>query len=130
MTAAKRILPGFIAIFLLSPFLALAQTPAKFTGNGTPPPKANFTTLQNVLDASCTVFSWMFYFLVVLAVIFIVIAAYKYLTAAGNPEKVKGATSTLLYAAIAVGVALLARAIPVVVGDFLTGSGNGIGACG
>jgi uncharacterized membrane protein len=76
------------------------------------------------------VFGWAFYFLVVLAVIFVIIAAFKYLTASGDPEKVKSAGSTLLYAAIAIGVALLARAVPLVVGSFLSaGGGNGLSSC-
>jgi hypothetical protein len=51
------------------------------------------------------------------------VAAFKYLTASGDPEKVKGAGNTLLYAAIAIGVALLARAVPLVVSSFLGATG-------
>jgi hypothetical protein len=82
-------------------------------------PQGQITSLQGVLQTLCTVFAWAFYFLIVLAVIFVIVAAFKYLTAAGDPEKVKSAGATLLYAAIAIGVALLARAVPLVVGSFL-----------
>jgi hypothetical protein len=82
-------------------------------------PQGNITSLQAVLNTLCVVFSWMFYFLVVLAVIFIIVAAFKYLTAGGEAEKVKSAGSTLLYAAVAVGIALLARAVPLIVASFL-----------
>ena len=104
---------------MASPFMAYAQIPspsAPVQGNV---PQSNINSLQTVLNTVCIVFSWLFYFLIALAVVFIVIAAFKYLTAGGDAEKVKGAGSTLLYAAIAVGVALLARAIPLIVASFL-----------
>ena len=71
----------------------------------------------------CTVFAWAFYFLIVLAVIFIIVAGFRYLTASGDPEKVKGAGTMLLYTAVAIGIALLARAVPLVIGSFLGASG-------
>ncbi len=110
------------------PLLASAQIPSPL-----PPrpsvavPTTNINSLQSVLDSVCIAFGWFFVFLIALAVIFVVVAAFKYLTAGGDPEKVKGAGSTLLYAAIAVGVALLARAIPLVIGTFL-GAGQ-ISSC-
>jgi len=87
------------------------------------PPQAQISSIGSVLNTVCIVFDWAFYFLVALAVIFIIVAAFKYLTAAGEPEKVKSAGSTLLYAAVAVGVALLARAVPLIVASFLGASG-------
>jgi len=111
---------GISAAALALPLLASAQN----IPNPTPPsqttvPQGTISSLSGVLQSLCTVFGWAFYFLIVLAVIFVIIAAFKYLTAAGDPEKVKSAGSTLLYAAIAIGVALLARAVPLVVGSFL-----------
>jgi len=118
----KEFSPSIIALAL--PALAFAQdipTPVAPTPVGVP--QGQITSLQGVLQTLCTVFAWAFYFLVVIAVIFVIVAAFKYLTAAGDPEKVKSAGSTLLYAAIAIGVALLARAVPLVIGSFLGASG-------
>jgi membrane-associated phospholipid phosphatase len=119
---AKEFSPSIIALAL--PALAFAQTLAQPTAP-TPAnvPQGQITSIQAVLQLMCTVFAWAFYFLIVIAVIFVIVAAFKYLTAAGDPEKVKSAGSTLLYAAIAIGVALLARAVPLVVGSFLGASG-------
>ncbi len=119
-----------VSILLLGlPVLASAQVipPA---GPAVPSnvPQGQIQSLQDVLNTVCIVFSWMFYFLIALAVVFIIVAAFKYLTAGGDAEKVKGAGQTLLYAAIAVGVALLARAIPLIVASFLGAQGN-IGTC-
>ncbi len=96
-------------------------------GGLTPPPPVS--TMQNLLDLTCVVFGWLFYFLIALTVVFIVIAAYRYLTASGNPEKIKGATNTILYAAIAVAVALLAKSLPLIVGDFLGAISPALLAC-
>jgi hypothetical protein len=119
---AKEFSPAIIALAL--PAFAFAQN----LQQPTPPiqanvPQGNITSLQGVLNVLCTVFAWAFYFLIVLAVIFIIIAAFKYLTAAGEPEKVKEAGTMLIYTAVAIGVALLARAIPLVIGSFLGASG-------
>ena len=123
---AKEFSPSILALAL--PALAFADS---FTDPNAPQqtnvPQGQLTSLQGVLQLLCTVFAWAFYFLLVIAVIFVIVAAFKYLTAAGDPEKVKSAGSTLLYAAIAIGVALLARAVPLVVGSFL--GANGVSSC-
>ncbi len=116
---AKKI--GPTAISFVVPALAFAQgiqAPAPGVGAGNVP-TANITSLQSILNDLCIVFAWAFYFLIVVAIIFVIVAAFKYLTAGGEPEKVKSAGATLLYAAVAIGVALLAKAIPLVVGNFL-----------
>jgi hypothetical protein len=119
---AKEFSPSIIALAL--PVLAFAQSlPTPTAPTQTSVPQGQITSLQGVLQTLCTVFAWAFYFLIVVAVIFVIVAAFKYLTAAGDPEKVKSAGATLLYAAIAIGVALLARAVPLVVGSFLGASG-------
>jgi len=56
-------------------------------------PQGNITSLQGVLNLFCIIFSWAFYFLIALAVIFVLVAAFKYLTAGGDPEKVKAAAA-------------------------------------
>jgi hypothetical protein len=126
---AKEFSPSIIALAL--PALAFAQgvTPPPPNGGVTPVsvPQGTITSLTGVLQILCNVFGWAFYFLIVIAVIFVIVAAFKYLTAAGDPEKVKSAGATLLYAAIAIGVALLAKAVPLVVGSFL-GAGT-VGSC-
>ncbi len=117
----------FFVPLLASAQIGAAQQPSR--GGYTTPPQSSINSVQGVLNEVCAVFDILFYFLIALAVLFIVIAAYRYLTASGNPEKVKSATNTILYAAIAVAVALLAFAVPLVVANFLGANGN-IGSCG
>jgi hypothetical protein len=118
----KEFSPAILALVI--PALAFAQNlPGPVAPVETSVPQGQITSLQGVLQMLCTVFAWAFYFLIVLAVIFIIIAGFKYLTAAGDPEKVKAAGTMLIYTAVAIGVALLARAVPLIIGSFLGASG-------
>ncbi len=79
-------------------------------------PITNITSLNSAVSFVCLIASWLFTFLIVLTVLFVVVAAFVYLTAGGDPEKVRSATNWLIYAAVAIVVALLARSIPLIVG--------------
>lgn len=115
---AKEFGPA-IASFVV-PALALAQTPPAV-------PSTNITSISSIFSYLCIIFGWAFWFLVVIAVIMVIVAAFRYIGAAGNPENVGKAGTTLLYAAVAIGVALLARAVPFIIGTFL-GAGQ-ISSC-
>ena len=58
---------------------------------------------------------WVFVILLSLAVLFVTMGAFQMVTASGNPEKVTSGRQYVLYAAIGLAVALLARAIPAIV---------------
>src|SRR3989344_2800480 len=101
--------------------LPLAVFAQEFTA---PPAPTSVGEFEEVIN---TVLVWMFSFLVFLAIVFVLIAAYKYLPAAGDPEKVKSASNTLIYAAVAIAVALLARGLPFLIGGLI---GREIGGAG
>lgn len=90
---------GYIAL-VSSPYLVFAQQA------GGP------TNVSGVWDLMCTLFGWLFMGIMFVAVIYIILAAYNYLTAAGDAKKVEKANHMLLYAVIGVIVAVLARNIP------------------
>lgn len=69
-----------------------------------------------------TVANWLFTILLILAVVFIVMAAYKYLFSSGDGEAVEAAHKMLLYAAVAVAVALLSRGFVYVIRNVVQGS--------
>jgi len=102
---------------LLAPLSALAATPA--------PP---ITKVQGLVDLLCAAFGWLFFALIALSLVMIILAAFNYVTANGEPEKVSKATKMILYAVIGIAVALLAKGIPYIIGNFLGASGN-FGAC-
>jgi hypothetical protein len=110
---------------LALPLLAAAQV-----GGGSPTPAptvTGVTSLQGIGGTLCNITNWLFYFLIILAVLFIIVAAFKYLTAAGEPEKVKSASHMLLYAAIAIVVGILAKAVPSLIGSVLGGANTSVG---
>ena len=65
-------------------------------------------TLYNVTD-------WVFVVLVAVAAIFVIIGALTILTSAGVPEKVTSGRNYIMYAAIGLVVAFLAKAVPSIV---------------
>jgi hypothetical protein len=93
----KKILASLTLGLLLVPMVALAQTPPSAPGTVV-------NTIQIVVD-------WLFYLLIFAAVVVIILAAYNFLTAAGDPDKVSKARNYIIYALIALVVAWVARAL-------------------
>jgi heme/copper-type cytochrome/quinol oxidase subunit 2 len=110
------------ALSFALPVLAFAQTG---TGPGAQQPPAPITSLTGVTGAICTAIGWLFTFLIILAVLFVLLAAFKYLTASGDPEKVKQAGNMLFYAVIAVVVAIIAKGVPAIIGSYFGATFSG-----
>jgi len=105
-----------LLVFAL-PLMAAAQ----FQGPGVTEPTSPVTSVTQLTGSGglfCTIINWIFYLLIILTIIFVLVAAFKYLTAAGDPEKVKSAGATLLYAVVAIVIALVAKGIPMIVASF------------
>ena len=104
----RRVVLGVLVVSLLFiPLLSLAQvTGAPETGTAL---TILITKIVNILVA----------LLIAVAAIFIVVAAFGYLTAGGDDEKVKSAKQKLVYAVVAIVVALLAFALPKLVVNLL-----------
>ncbi|MDD5145511.1 MAG: hypothetical protein PHF44_01565 [Candidatus Pacebacteria bacterium] len=73
-----------------------------------------------LLNTFYTITDWIFFFLIGLAVIFVIVAGFHFLFSGGSPEKTLMARNYLIYAAVGIAVGLLARAIPSLV-KMLTG---------
>ncbi|MDO8424725.1 MAG: hypothetical protein Q7S70_02180 [bacterium] len=65
-----------------------------------------------LLNTINTIVDWVFAFLVIFAVFYVVMGAFNILTSSGSPEKVTSGRNNILYAAIGLLVAFIARAIP------------------
>jgi hypothetical protein len=104
---------------LLIPLLSFAQTTM-------PPPITSVGALVNLM---CLAFDYLFYGLIALSIIMVVIAGFNYVTAGDNAEKVSKANKMILYAAIGIAVALLAKGIPLIVANFLGASASAIRSC-
>ena len=72
-------------------------------------------TVEDVLRILNRIVDYMFTFLLITSAIFIIIAAYKYLTAGADPERAKEAHKMIFYAVIAIAVGLLARSVEFIV---------------
>lgn len=68
---------------------------SKITG-----PNDIFRILKNIVQYTYAIFF-------IVAVIFIIIAAFNFLTAQGDPEKIKGARAQILWACVAIAIALI-----------------------
>lgn len=77
-------------------------------------------TGNELLTFICTVvFKWLFTGAIILAIILVLIAAYKFLTSEGDPANTKAAGKMLVFAAIGLVVAIMARTMPVLVGSLI-----------
>ena len=65
-----------------------------------------------VLNTVYNVTDWIFIFLVVIVAVFVLIGAFNFITSAGDPEKTKSGRNYILYAAVGLAVAFLAKAVP------------------
>ncbi|MDP2910086.1 MAG: hypothetical protein Q8N69_03400 [bacterium] len=92
-----------LSSMLILPVAAMAQlnTP---TGPVPDDPNYVFTIIQTLVN-------WLFYILIIAAIFIIIWAAFTFLTAGGDPEKVAKARNLILYAIVAIVVAFLAQAI-------------------
>lgn len=109
----KLITWGILATQLVLPMAALAQND--------PPviPTPDITNVCELITKINTIINWLLVFLIILAIIFVIVAAFNYLTAGGDAEKVGAANKRIIYAAVAVAVGLLAKAVPFVVAGVL-----------
>lgn len=76
-------------------------------------------TPEDVLRVINKVGQYMFTAFFIVAIIFIIIAAFNFLTAQGDVEKVKNARSQVLWAAVAIAVALISTGVVKIVENIL-----------
>lgn len=110
----KTFLSAFVAA-LTTPLFALAapsKSPLSLQSNTLP------RGPYSLLDMIAVVGNWLFTILLVLAVIFLLLAAFNYM--GGNEERVAKAHRMLIYTAISVAVAMLAIGIVSAVQIFVT----------
>jgi|AntAceMinimDraft_18_1070375.scaffolds.fasta_scaffold115884_1 heme O synthase-like polyprenyltransferase len=94
--------------------IANAQAaPSNQPGEG---PITSMTQVESLLE---NILGWIYTFFFIFAAIFILIAAFQYLTAAGDEEKVKKAKNMLIYAVIAIAIALVAMGIDNIVANLV-----------
>lgn len=123
---------NFILIILLnflvfsSLNLALAITPGTLPGtteiiqSGSPINEPN-----QLLNIIIVIVRYIYVIFFITAVAFILFAAFNYLTGGDEPEKIAAAHKQIIYAVIAIAVALLAVSFQLIIGNFLMSAGGG-----
>lgn len=97
---------------------------ANCPGAGSPCPYAT-----NELCGLCCMIStifyvadWIFTFLMIIVILFVLWGAFDILQAAGDAERINKGRDRIMYAAVGLGIALMAKAIPAVVKYMVAGS--------
>jgi len=72
---------------------------------------AGSLTIENVWGMVWTIINWVLIVVGIICVIFIIVGGIRYATSGGDPEKVKSAKNTILYALIGLVIAILANVI-------------------
>ncbi len=114
----RMFLSGLLAT---SSFFVAQVAGATITLNPPNDVKAPVTTLAtgDITTLFCGIINWVFWGLIVLAVVMTLVGGYQYAVSSGDPEKVGKANKTLLYAAIAAAVAICAWGVPSLIGSIL-----------
>lgn len=84
-------------------------------------------SVGGVIDALNRIVGWTYTIFFIAAAFFILVAAYKFLFAQDDIEKIKSAKNQILYAVIAIVIALLSVSFDVIIRNFLGGGGGGQG---
>ena len=105
--------------------LTLSMLPFLGIANAAEAVRPNITDIHGIYSLVEKIAKWFQAFFFIIAAIFIVMAAFSYLTSAGDDDKVKKAKSQLVYAVVAIVVALLAFVMVTILKNFL-GAGTGV----
>ncbi|HUC31616.1 MAG TPA: hypothetical protein VMR99_02945 [Candidatus Paceibacterota bacterium] len=80
-------------------------------------PGQSITNVSGLTAVICSFLAYFFWIVLVISVIMILLAAYYYVTSDDDAEKITKARRTITYAAVGIAVALLATAVPDLVGS-------------
>lgn len=113
----KTLIVGLLASVMFVSFAGLVF--AQLPGEIKPLPNVVTTSgeLFHVIKRAANI---IFTVLIIVAVIFILLAAFQFITGGGDAEQITSARGKLIWAAVGIGVAFLAQAVPTLLQGFLT----------
>ncbi len=106
-----------VGLSIAVPFVALAQVTQPIPSVQ---PRIDITDVGTFLALLNRIVGYIFTILMIVAVIFILRAAFTYLTAGGDPARVGTAHNSLIYAAVAIAVGIVAYSVPLIVSSLLS----------
>jgi len=124
LRVAKKLCIAFVLCLIIFPAISLAQGSnyiAPLNQGNTAAPQ-NLTTKSGVETLIKAVVRWVYTIFFVVAVLFILLAAYNFLTGGGNDAKLKLAKAQIRYAVIAIIVALLSTGAAAIVNSAFSSS--------
>ena len=134
----KKFIPLFL-IILLSSFLTSEALAALVPGENMAPgtlkpgtlpssenlnPPSPIEESSELIDVIARIVGWIYIIFFIIAVMYILFAAFNYLTGVNDPEKIKTGRNQIIYAAIAIVIALLAVGARTIIEGFLGGGGS------
>jgi hypothetical protein len=112
-----------LTVGLLALVLAVSLGGVASAGGATPTQTIpeNITDAQGFITLLENITDWIFVLLLVIAVIMIVLAGLQFITGGGDPAAVSEARTKLIWAAVGIGVALMARGLAPAVRNIIGG---------
>jgi len=111
----KKIL-GIMSAVAIAGMFAMPVLAQDITVSPQAPPAYTATEALGIIT---TVINYAFGFLLAVAVLMLILAAYLFVTAGGDPEKVGKANKMLMYALIGIAIAVVVRGLIALVGLML-----------
>jgi hypothetical protein len=84
------------------------------------------TTTNGLQQLMCNILGWFFWFIIILSVIMVLLAAFDYVTAGDDTEKTTRGRKRLTYAAVGIIIALLAAGFPQIVSNLFPSNPNAV----
>lgn len=109
---AVTLLALMLAVTAVSVADAQVTSPERRIPTGITTPSAFVQAIRDLTD-------WLFVILLVISVIMIILAALQFITGGGDPAAISAARTKLIWAAVGIGVALLARGLPDAVSNLI-----------
>ncbi len=106
---------GFLAIE--NPVFAAAAPDAKSAAGELA--KGSISNPQQIFDILAKIVRYTYTIFFIVAILFILIAAFNFLTAQGDPEKIKGARAQILWACVAIAIALISVGAAQIIKTFI-----------
>lgn len=119
MNKLKKLVGLFLLVAILVPSVALGAVSVYTPSPNTSAITTIDGTSNSIISKIASIAGIIYTLLFVVAVIFLLMAAFSYLTSAGDPGKVKKASAQLIYAIVAIVVGVLAFSITKIVEQFL-----------
>lgn len=116
----KKLFPFILlaSILIAHTVFAISESPIK-------PPTQISLTQGGAAGVVCLGLQWLFTAAIIFSIVVVLLAAYDYMRSSGDPALVKSATNRLVYVAIGIAVALLARTVPVLIGSVFGAASSG-----